>query len=70
MDTKKLKKHEIIASLRKMNRELLEENEQLRRQITVLEELAIDAKKHYNISPVKEECYQNDFDFTLGDINE
>tara|TARA_R110002012_G_C11630853_1_gene609812 strand:- start:217 stop:378 length:162 start_codon:yes stop_codon:yes gene_type:complete len=53
-----------------MNRELLEENEQLHKQIRVLEELAIDAKKHYNISPVEEECYQNDFDFTLGDINE
>jgi hypothetical protein len=48
MDTKKLKKNKIIASLRKMNRELLEENEQLHKQIRVLEELAIDAKKHYN----------------------
>ena len=55
MDTKKLKKHEIIASLRKMNRELLEENEQLRRQIAVLEELAIDTKIGYNCNTIEEE---------------
>ena len=48
MDTKKLNTNEIIASLRKMNRELLIENEQLRRQIKTLEELAIDAKNGYN----------------------
>ena len=54
MDTKKLKKDEIIASLRKMNRELLEENEQLRRQITVLEELAIDTKIGYNCNTIEE----------------
>ena len=48
MDTKKLKKDEIIASLRKMNRELLIENEQLRKQIKTLEELAIDVKNEYN----------------------
>ena len=48
MDTKKLNKDQIIASLRKMNRELLEENEHLRKQIKTLEELAIDVKNQYN----------------------
>ena len=48
MDTKKLNTNEIIASLRMMNRELLIENEQLRRQIKTLEELAIDTKNVYN----------------------
>ncbi len=48
MDTKKLNTNEIIASLRRMNRELLIENEQLRRQIKMLEELAIDTKNVYN----------------------
>jgi len=44
MDTKKPNKDKIIASLRKMNRELMEENEHLRRQVAALEELAIDTK--------------------------
>jgi len=48
MDTKKLNKDQIIASLRKMNRELMEENEHLRRQVAALEELAIDTKSGYN----------------------
>ena len=48
MDTKKLNKDQIIASLRKMNRELMEENEHIRRQIIALEELAIDTKTGYN----------------------
>ena len=55
MDTKKLNKDQIIASLRKMNRELIEENEQLRRQIVVLEELAIDTKIGYNCNTIEEE---------------
>ena len=44
----KLNKDQIIASLRKMNRELLEENEHLRKQVKALEELAIDTKTDYN----------------------
>tara|TARA_R100001594_G_scaffold55487_1_gene89115 strand:- start:108 stop:293 length:186 start_codon:yes stop_codon:yes gene_type:complete len=48
MDTIKLNKDDIIDSLRKMNRELLEENENLRKQIKMLEELAIDTKNVYN----------------------
>ena len=48
MDTMKLNKDQIIASLRKMNRELLEENEHLRKQVKALEELAIDTKTDYN----------------------
>jgi len=48
MDTKKPNKDKIIASLRKMNRELIEENEHLRRQVAALEELAIDTKSGYN----------------------
>jgi hypothetical protein len=31
-----------------MNRELMEENEHLRRQVAALEELAIDTKSGYN----------------------
>ncbi len=34
-----MKKHEIIASLRKMNRELLIENKQLSSQIMVLQKV-------------------------------
>ena len=48
MDTMKPNKDQIIASLRKMNRELLEENEHLRNQVKALEELAIDTKTDYN----------------------
>jgi len=59
MDTKKLNTNEIIASLRKMNRELLIENEQLRRQIKTLEELAIDTKIGYNCNTIEEEQEQH-----------
>tara|TARA_R100000329_G_scaffold79847_1_gene68366 strand:+ start:198 stop:383 length:186 start_codon:yes stop_codon:yes gene_type:complete len=48
MNTIKLSKDDIINSLRQMNRELLEENENLRKQIKMLEELAIDTKNVYN----------------------
>ena len=48
MDTMKPNKDQIIASLRKMNRELLEENEHLRNQVKALEELAIDTRSDYN----------------------
>jgi hypothetical protein len=59
MDTKKLKKHEIIASLRKMNRKLLIENKQLSRQIMVLEGLAISTKIGYNCNTIEEEQEQH-----------
>ena len=55
MDTKKPNKDQIIASLRKMNRELIEENEHLRRQVAALEELAIDTKIGYNEDMFDEE---------------
>jgi len=55
MDTMKLNKDDIIASLRKMNRELIEENEHLRKQILALEELAIDSKVEYNEDMFDEE---------------
>lgn len=45
---KKTNKGQIIASLRKMNSELLEENDELRNKISALEELVIDAKMGYN----------------------
>ena len=45
---KKMNKDQIIASLRKMNSELLEENEELRNKIETLEELVIDTKMGYN----------------------
>ena len=51
----KLNKDDIIASLRKMNRELIEENEHLRKQILALEELAIDSKVEYNEDMFDEE---------------
>tara|TARA_R110002012_G_scaffold275477_1_gene462119 strand:- start:478 stop:594 length:117 start_codon:yes stop_codon:yes gene_type:complete len=38
-----------------MNRELLEENEHLRKQIIALEELAIDTKIGYNCKTIEEE---------------
>jgi len=55
MDTMKLNKDDIIASLRKMNRELMEENEHLRKQVLALEELAIDTKIGYNEDMFDEE---------------
>ena len=48
MNTMKLNKDDIIDSLRKMNRELIEENEHLRKQIKALEQLAIETKTDYN----------------------
>ena len=45
---KKMNKDQIIASLRKMNSELLEENEELINKIETLEELVIDTKMGYN----------------------
>jgi hypothetical protein len=45
---KKTNKGQIIASLRKMNNELLEENDELRNKISALEELVIDTKMGYN----------------------
>ena len=54
MDTIKLNKNDIIDSLRKMNRELMEENDYLRKQIVALEELAIDSTVDYNEDPFEE----------------
>jgi hypothetical protein len=45
---KKPNKDQTIASLRKMNRELLEKNDELRKKIEALEELVIDTKVEYN----------------------
>lgn len=45
---KKANKGQIIASLRKMNSKLLEENDELRNKISALEELVIDTKMGYN----------------------
>jgi len=54
MDKIKLNKNDIIDSLRKMNRELMEENDYLRKQIVALEELAIDSTVDYNEDPFEE----------------
>ena len=61
MDTMKLNKDDIIASLRKMNRELIEENEHLRRQVAALEELAIDTKTGYNWDTIESELMEDDY---------
>ena len=45
---KKTNKDQTIVSLRKMNRELLEENDELRNKIKALEELVMDTKMGYN----------------------
>lgn len=45
---KKPNKDQTIASLRKMNRGLLDENDELRKKIEALEELVIDTKVGYN----------------------
>ena len=45
---KKPNKDQTIASLRKMNRELLDKNDELRKKIEALEELVIDTKVGYN----------------------
>jgi hypothetical protein len=55
---KKKNRDQTIASLRKMNNELLEENEHLRKQIRALEELAIDLKVDYNIDMMDEEEWE------------
>jgi len=67
-----IEKKEELEILRIMNQELMEENEHLRNQIRALEELAIDSKKQYNESPIREEnfYYQEDFDYNAGDTNE
>jgi DNA-binding HxlR family transcriptional regulator len=70
MERKMIDPKEEIEIMRAMNEELMDENEHLRNQIRALEELAIDTKKQYNESPIEEEYYQNDFDFTLGETNE
>ncbi len=44
----KTNKDQTIASLRKMNNELMEEIEELRNKIEALEELAINTKMGYN----------------------
>jgi hypothetical protein len=54
MDKIELNKDDIIDSLRKMNRELMEENDYLRKQIVALEELAIDSTVGYNEDPLEE----------------
>jgi len=54
MDKIKLNKNDIIDSLRKINRELMEENDYLRKQIVALEELAIDSTVGYNEGPLEE----------------
>jgi len=54
MDKIKLNKNDIIDSLREMNRELMEENDYLRKQIAALEELAIDSTVGYNEDPFEE----------------
>lgn len=59
MDTMKLSKDEIIDSLRILNRELMEENEHLRKQIRALEELAIDQKSCYNDDELEEEAWED-----------
>lgn len=55
---KKLNKDQTIASLRRMNNELLEENEHLRKQIRALEELAIDLKVDYNVDMLSEDDWE------------
>ena len=54
MDKIKRNKNDIIDSLRKINRELMEENDYLRKQIVALEELAIDSTVDYNEDPFEE----------------
>jgi len=42
-----------------MNKELMEENEHLRKQIRALEELAIDQKGCYNGDELEEEAWED-----------
>jgi hypothetical protein len=44
-----------------MNRELIEENEHLRRQVAALEELAIDTKTGYNWDTIESELMEDDY---------
>jgi hypothetical protein len=50
---------EEIKILREMNRELMEENEHLRKQIRALEELAIDQKSCYNDDELEKEAWED-----------
>jgi len=50
---------EEVEILRRMNRELMEENEHLRKQIEALEELAIDQKGCYNDDELEEEAWED-----------
>lgn len=56
---KETDQNQIIATLKKMNRELMEENEHLRKQIRALEELAIDQKGWYNDDRLEEEAWED-----------
>jgi len=61
MDKIKRNKNDIIDSLKKMNRELMEENEHLRNQVRALEELAIDTKTGYNWDTIESELMEDDY---------
>lgn len=50
---------EEVEILRRMNKELMEENEHLRKQIRALEELAIDQKGWYNDEELEEEAWED-----------
>ena len=50
---------EEVEILRRMNRELMEENEHLRKQIEALEELASDQKGCYNDDELEEEAWED-----------
>jgi hypothetical protein len=51
--------NQIIATLQRINNELMEENEHLRKQIEALEELAIDQKGCYNDDELEEEAWED-----------
>ena len=51
--------NQIIATLQRINNELMEENEYLRKQIEALEELAIDQKGCYNDDELEEEAWED-----------
>ena len=56
---KEMDQSQTIATLKKMNKELMEENEHLRKQIRALEELAIDQKGWYNDDELEEEAWED-----------
>jgi len=56
---KEMDQNQTIATLKKMNKELMEENEHLRKQIRALEELAIDQKSCYNDDELEEEAWED-----------